>query len=69
MVEQSIEFPHFPGAWIEKATGARFVFMFSGGDSMQVRFWDNFRLEARTTTDTPVTIIAGQIVEKIFLCN
>ena len=67
MVEQSIEFPHFPGAWIEKATGAKYVFVFSSGDSMQVRFWDNFRLEARTTTDTPVTILAGQIVEKILL--
>lgn len=66
MVDQSIEHPHFPGAWIEKATGAQYVFVFSGGDSMQVRFWDNFRLVARTTTATPVTIFEGQIVEKIF---
>ncbi len=67
MVDQSIELPHFPGAWIEKATGDKFVFMFSGGDSMQVRFWDNFRLVVRTTTDTAVTILEGEIVEKIFL--
>lgn len=67
MVDQSIEHPHFPGAWIEKATGAQYVFVFSGGDSMQVRFWDNFRLVARTTTATSVTIFAGQIVEKIFV--
>lgn len=66
MVDQSIQYPHFPGAWIEKATGAQYVFVFSGGDSMQVRFWDNFRLVARTTTATPVTILEGQIVEKIF---
>jgi len=67
MVEESIEFPHFPGAWIEKATGDRYVFMFSGGDSMQVRYWNNFRLVARTTTATAVTILEGQIVEKVFV--
>ena len=67
MVDQSIQYPHFPGAWIEKATGAQYVFVFSGGDSMQVRYWDNFMLVARTTTATPVTILEGQIVEKIFL--
>jgi len=67
MVDQSIEHPHFPGAWIEKATGAQYVFMFSGGESMQVRYWDNFRLVARTTTATPVTILEGQVVEKIFV--
>ncbi len=67
MVDQSLEHPHFPGAWIEKATGAQYVFVFSGGDSMQVRFWDNFRLVALTTTATPVTILEGQIVEKIFI--
>ena len=67
MVDQSIEHPHFPGAWIEKATGAQYVFVFSGGASMQVCFWDNFRLVARTTTATPITILEGQIVEKIFL--
>lgn len=67
MVDQSIEYPHFPGAWIEKATGSEYVFIFSGGDSMQVRFWNNFRLVARTTTNTPVTILEGEVVEKIFL--
>lgn len=67
MVDQSIEHPHFPGAWIEKATGAQYVFVFSGGDSMQVRFWDNFRLVALTTTAAAVTIFKGQIVQKIFL--
>lgn len=65
MVDQSIELPHCPGAWIEKATGDRYVFMFSGGE--QVRFWNEFRLEARTTTATPVTILEGQILEKIFV--
>lgn len=67
MVDQSIEHPHFPGAWIEKATGDRFVFIFSAGDSMQVRYWNNFSLVARTTTTTAVTILEGQIVEKIFV--
>ena len=67
MVDESIEYPHFPGAWIEKATGDRYVFMFSGGDSMQVRYWETFRLVARTTTATAVTILEGQIVEKIFV--
>ncbi len=66
MVDQLIEYPHFPGAWIEKASGSEYVFIFSGGDSMQVRYWNNFRLAARTTTATPVTILEGEIVEKIF---
>jgi hypothetical protein len=67
MVDQLIKYPHFPGAWIEKASGGEYVFIFSGGDSMQVRFWNNFRLVARTTTtSTSVTILEGEIVEKIF---
>jgi hypothetical protein len=67
MVDQLIKYPHFPGAWIEKASGGEYVFIFSGGDSMQVRFWNNFRLVARTTTATSVTILEGEIVEKIFV--
>jgi len=66
MVDQSLGHPHFPGAWIEKATGAQFSFVFSSGDSMQVRFWDSFRLVARTITTSSVTIFEGQVVEQIF---
>ena len=67
MVDQSIDTPHSPGAWLDKATGTEFVFMFSGGESMLVRYWDNFRLVARTTTATAVTIASGEIVEKILI--
>ena len=65
MVAQSIDTPHSPGAWLDKATGTEFVFMFSGGESMLVQYWDNFKLVARTTTATAVTIASGEIVEKV----
>jgi len=65
MVSELIEMPHFPGAWLEKATGTEFVFMFSGGESMLMRYWNSFRLVARATTATAVTITSGEVVEKI----
>lgn len=67
MLDESIELPHFPGAWLEKATGTEFVFMFSGGESMLMRYWDSFRLVARTTTATAVTIASGEVAEKVMI--
>ncbi len=66
MIDQSIEYPHFPGGWIAKATGASFVFMFSSGATSDVRYRTNFRLQARATSATPVTITRGELVRKIY---
>ncbi|GAH78709.1 unnamed protein product, partial [marine sediment metagenome] len=66
MIDQSIEYPHFPGGWIAKATGASFVFMFSSGATSDVRYRTNFRLQARATSATPVTITRGELVRKVY---
>lgn len=66
MVDASIEYPHFPGGWIAKATGAMFVFMFSSGATMDVRYKTNFRLVAKATSANDVTISRGELVRKIY---
>lgn len=66
MIDQSIGYPHFPGSWIAHATGATFVFMFSSGAISDVRYRTNFRLQARATSATPVTITRGELVRKIY---
>lgn len=65
MVDSSIEYPHFPGGWIAKATGAMFVLMFSSG-AMDVRYKTNFRLVAKATSATDVTISRGELVRKVY---
>ncbi len=65
MIDTSIEYPHFPGGWIAKATGAIFVLMFSSG-AMDVRYKTNFRLVAKATSATDVTISRGELVRKIY---
>jgi len=66
MIDQSIEYPHFPGGWIAKATGATFVFMFSSGATSDMRYRTNFRLQARATSTNPVTITRGELVRKVY---
>lgn len=66
MVDSSIEYPHFPGGWIAKATGDMFVFMFSSGATMDVRYSTNFRLVAKATSAADVTISRGELVRKIY---
>jgi len=66
MIDQSIEYPHFPGGWITLATGATFVFMFSSGATSDVRYRTNFRLQAKATSANPVTITRGEIVRKVY---
>ena len=66
MVDSSIEYPHFPGAWIAKATGATFVFMFSSGAVMDVRYKTNFRLVAKATSATDVNLTRGDLVRKVY---
>ena len=66
MIDQSIEYPHFPGGWIAKATGASFVFMFSSGATSDVRYRTNFRLQAKATSANPVTVTRGEIVRKVY---
>ena len=66
MIESSIEYPHFPGAWIAKATGESFVFMFSSGATMDVRYKTNFSLLAKATSATDVNITRGELVRKIY---
>lgn len=66
MIDSSIEYPHFPGGWIAKATGATFVFMFSSGATMDVRYKTNFRLVAKATSATDVTISRGELVRKVY---
>ena len=65
MIDSSIEYPHFPGGWIAKATGSIFVLMFSSG-AMDVRYKTNFRLVAQATSATAVTISRGELVRKIY---
>lgn len=66
MVEQSIEYPHYPGAWIAKATGGQFVFMFSSGGVMGMNHKDHFDLIAKATTEAEANIIRGTIVRKVY---
>lgn len=66
MVDSSIEYPHFPGGWIARATGAVFVFMFSSGATMDVRYRTNFRLVAKATSAADVTISRGELVRKLY---
>lgn len=66
MIDQSIEYPHFPGGWIAKATGATFVFMFSSGATSDMRYRTNFRLQAKATSANPVTITRGELVRKVY---
>jgi len=66
MIDQSIEYPHFPGGWIAKATGASFVFMFSSGATSDMRYRTNFRLQAKATSTNPVTVTRGELVRKIY---
>ncbi len=65
MVDSSIEYPHFPGGWIARATGAVFVFMFSSG-ATDVRYSTNFRLVAKATSAADVTISRGELVRKLY---
>ena len=65
MIDSSIEYPHFPGGWIAKATGATFVFIFSSG-AMDVRYKANFSLIAKATSATDVTISRGELVRKVY---
>lgn len=67
MINESIDHPHFPGGWIEKATGGQFTFMFSGGESMLYRYWTKLMIVARATTAANVTLLKGDIVDKIFV--
>lgn len=66
MIDSSIEYPHFPGGWIAKATGESFVFMFSSGATSDVRYRSDFRLQAKATSANPVTITRGELVRKIY---
>ena len=65
MIEQSIEYPHFPGAWIATATGSLFVLMFSSG-AMDVPYKTNLRLQAKATSATDVNITRGELVRKVY---
>lgn len=66
MIDSSIEYPHFPGGWIAKATGATFVFMFSSGATMDVKYKTNFSLVAKATSAADVTISRGELVRKVY---
>lgn len=66
MIEQSIEYPHYPGAWIAKATGGQFVFMFSSGGVMGMGHKDHFDIIAKATTAAEANIIRGIIVRKVY---
>lgn len=65
MIDSSIEYPHFPGAWIAKATGAMFVLIFSSG-AMDVRYKTNFSLLAKATSATDVNILRGELVRRVY---
>lgn len=66
MIEQSIEYPHYPGAWIAKATGGQFVFMFSSGGAMGMGHKDHFDLIAKATVAAGANITRGTIVRKVY---
>ena len=66
MIEQSIEYPHYPGAWRAKATGGGFAFMFSSGGAMGMAHKDHFDLIAKTTIPAGANIIRGIIVRKVY---
>lgn len=66
MIDQSIEYPRFPGGWIAKATETTFVFMFSSGATSDVRYRTNFRLQAKATSANPVTVTKGELVRKVY---
>lgn len=66
LVSQSIEYPHFPGAWIAKATGGQFVFMFSSGGMMGVSYKNSFSLMAKATVAAGVDILSGKVIEKVY---
>lgn len=66
MIESSIEYPHFPGAWIAKATGAMFVLLFSSGAAMDVRYRKYCSLLAKATTTTDVNISRGEIIRRVY---
>jgi len=66
MVEESIEYPHYPGAWIAKATGGQFVFMFSSGGVMGMGHKDHFDLIAKATVAEGANITRGTIVRKVY---
>lgn len=66
MVVRSIEYPHFPGAWLEKASGSMYVFLFSGGATSDVRYQTNLRIIAKATSASDV-ILSGMLVRKVLL--
>ena len=65
MITHSIEFPHFPGAWLSKASAGTYVFMFSSGATSDVKYQTNLRLKAKATSASDVTL-SGTLVSKVY---
>jgi len=65
MITHSIEFPHFPGAWLSRASAGTYVFMFSSGATSDVKYQTNFRLTAKATSVNDVTL-SGILVCKVY---
>lgn len=65
MITHSIEFPHFPGAWLSRASAGTYVFMFSSGATSDVKYQTNLRLTAKATSANDVTL-SGTLVSKVY---